>query len=347
MDKIITHFIGLDLSDTSICYAVIDTSGQIVDQSVIGMCETQLRGLVRRFPQARIALETGQWSRFVLRVLKQANAAEVHVLDARHLAVIAENPRKSDMQDAVLIARLIRFDDLALVRTVDHRNDELQIVYASLKLRDNLVSARTQLINAARGIVKSFGERFRSGGRTESFHKFLMDITNPMLRQILQPYFWALAEITNQIQAIEAQLEQVADQSPLVQNLQTAPRVGKLTALCFMAVIQDPSRFECGRDCAAYVGLVTGRAQSGKRDPKRGITKTGNKILRKYLVSAAYAIMTFGKGSELKDFAMRLKRHKPPKVVAVAVARKLCTILWAMWTQDAPFRPYRNAIAAC
>src|SRR5262249_24907903 len=86
------------------------------------------------------------------------------------------------------------------------------------------------------------------------------------------------------------------------------PGVGPITALCFLATIDDPTRFRRSRSVGAYVGLTTRRYASGETDWTGRISKCGDKLLRTYLYEAANVLLTrVAKWSALKLGAFGLR----------------------------------------
>src|SRR5262249_10457172 len=72
----------------------------------------------------------------------------------------------------------------------------------------------------------------------------------------------------------------------------TVPGVAPITALCFKATIDDPTRFKRSRSVGAYVGLTTRRHASGEIDWTGRISKRGDAMLRSYLFEAAGVLLT-------------------------------------------------------
>ena len=66
--------------------------------------------------------------------------------------------------------------------------------------------------------------------------------------------------------------------------------VGTITALAFVAVVGEPTRFANTRDIGAYLGLVPRRDQSGLSDPSRRISKAGCGFLRRLLTQCAQTV---------------------------------------------------------
>jgi transposase len=123
-----------------------------------------------------------------------------------------------------------------------------------------------------------------------------------------------------------------------VRRFMTVPGIGPITALCFKATIDDPTRFKRSRSVGAYVGLTTRRHASGEIDWTGRISKCGDAMLRSYLFEAAGVLLTrVPKWSTLKAWGMRLAKRNGLRKATVAVARKLAVILHRMWVDVTEF----------
>jgi transposase len=106
------------------------------------------------------------------------------------------------------------------------------------------------------------------------------------------------------------------------------PGRGPVTALCYLATIDDPAPFKKSRSVGAYVGLTTRRYASGETDRTGRISKCGDSMLRSYLFEAANVLLTrVARWSALKAWGMRIAKRKSLSKARVAVARKLAAIL--------------------
>jgi transposase len=124
-----------------------------------------------------------------------------------------------------------------------------------------------------------------------------------------------------------------------VRRFMTAPGIGPVTALCFLATIDDPARFKRSRSVGAYAGLTTRRYASGEIDWTGRISKCGDKMLRSYLYEAANVLLTrVAKWSALKAWGIRLAKRSGLRKAKVAVARKLAVILHRMWIDGTEFK---------
>ena len=120
----------------------------------------------------------------------------------------------------------------------------------------------------------------------------------------------------------------------------TIPGVGRLTALAFVAAIDDPDRFRRSRDVGAYLGLVPRRYQSGEIDYTGGISKCGDGRLRILLYEAANVMPTrYSESIALKNWALDIARRSTMRKARVALARKLAVIMFSMLKHNTEFKP--------
>jgi transposase len=234
---------------------------------------------------------------------------------------------------------------LELLNPVEHRDDLLQADLAVLHSRDTFVSMRTRLINTIRGVVKSSGHRLRSCS-TPCFHRLKEEIPSE-LAPALGPLFDQLSLLTKQIRAFDRTIEKIQQERyPEVDVMLKIRGVGALTAMAFRLVLADAKRFKRSRDAAAYVGLCPKQHESGSLRKDLGITKTGDRFLRRLLVhSAHYILGPFGEDCDLRRWGERLHRRggrAAKKRAVVAVARKLAVVLHRLWADQSEYEALRQ-----
>jgi transposase len=324
---------------------LIDTqSGEVVEE---GRLRTTPETLRRRFASERplrIAIEAGTHSPWVSRVLEECGH-EVLVANARKTRLIYANKRKTDEVDAENLARLARLDP-KLLYPVRHRGEGSQAHMAMIRSRQALVGCRTQLVNHVRGTVKSFGGRLPKCP-ARSFHNKAAEHIPEALRPALEPILEQIGSLTQRIRDYERQLEKVSEEHyPETGLLRQVEGVGPLTALTFVLTLEDPYRFEKSRSVGAYLGLVPARDRSGERDPQKRISKEGDEMLRKLLVSGAHYILgPFGSDSDLRRHGEKIASRggkNAKKRAVVAVARKLSVLLHSLWVSGEVYDPLRN-----
>ena len=120
----------------------------------------------------------------------------------------------------------------------------------------------------------------------------------------------ARTAVMSAVAAIDADIRRMTRASAACRRLMTIPGVGQLTALAFVAAIDDPSRIRRSRDVGAYLGLVPRRYQSGEVDYIGSISKCGDRRVRTLLYEAANVMLTRYKGQlKLKDWAFAIAKR--------------------------------------
>jgi len=341
-------FVGLDLGDRHSHLVILDQDGELVEEARMPTTQTSLTRRFSTLPASRVAIEVGTHSRWVSALLTQLGH-EVLVADARKLRLIYHNPRKHDRADAEYLARLARLDP-GLLSPIHHRSPQAQAHLAVIRARDSLVRARTQLINHARGLVKTTGARLPSCSAA-SFHTRTASAIPQELEPALSPILDTIASLTQRIRAYDRQVQEIADTHyPETRLLRSVPGVGPLTSLGYILTLEDPQRFRNSREVGACLGLVPRSDQSGDHDPQLHITKTGDAYLRRLLVqSAQYILGPFGPDCDLRRWGLKLAERggkAAKKRAIIAVARKLAVLLHHLWKTGEVYDPfYRSHLA--
>jgi len=338
--------VGIDLGDRHSHLCVLETaSGEIVEE---GRVPTTPKGFERRFSgcgRLRIAIEAGTHSPWVSRLL-EGYGHEVLVANARRLRLIYAEGRKTDEIDARKLARLARLDP-ELLAPLTHRGEDAQVHMSLIRSREALVSSRTKLVNHVRATVKSLGHRLPACS-AQGFPKKVAEHLPEPLRPALEPVLETIASLTSRIREYDRKVGAVADELyPETELLRQVKGVGPITALAFVLTIEDPWRFRDSRTVGAYLGMVPGKDQSGGRDPQQHISKRGDEMLRKLLVSCAhYVLGPFGEDSDLRRHGLKIAERggkNAKRRAIVAVARKLSVVLHRLWVTGEAYEPLYNA----
>jgi len=222
-------------------------------------------------------METGTHSPWVSRLLTGLGH-EVIVAHARNVRLISQSRRKDDRLDARTLARLARIDP-QLLSPVQHRSAQAQRHLTEIRARAVLVSSRTALVNAARGLVKSYGERLRKCG-TQQFRRETASGLSVELREALEPLLREVESLSERIQEYDRRIAKMATTAyPEVELLKQVKGVGDLIAMTYVLTIEDPRRFRKSRDAGCFVGLQPGRRNSGDSEPQMHIRKEGDEYL--------------------------------------------------------------------
>jgi transposase len=337
--------IGLDLGDRWSFYCVLDEAGKIILEQKVPTAPEAIKQTFGKIPQSRIAMETGTHSPWVSRLLTELGH-EVIVAHAQKVELITKSNRKDDRHDARTLARLARIDP-ELLGPVRHRSAKAQIHLTVIRARAELVSARTALVNATRGLVKSYGERLPKCG-TKQVNRELSAGLSTELREVLEPLFIEIESLNERIQECDQRMEKIAKEMyPEVSLLQQVKGVGTQIALTYVLTIEDPHRFAKSREVGCFLGLKPGRRNSGESEPQKKISKEGDRYLRTMLVQGAHYILgPFGEDSDLRRWGLKLAERggkNAKKRAVVAVARKLAILLHRLWVSGEVYEPLRNS----
>ena len=169
------------------------------------------------------------------------------------------------------------------------------------------VRARTALVNAARGLVKSYGERLPKCG-TRQVNRELGAGLPAELREVLEPLLKEIESLNERIEEYDVRVEKIAKESyPHVELLKQVKGVGTQIALTYVLTLDDPQRFPKSREVGCFLGLRPGRRDSGESQPQMRISKEGDRYLRTMLVQGAHYILgPFGEDSDLRRWGLKL-----------------------------------------
>ena len=337
--------IGMDLGDRSSRYCLLDEEGVVIGEASTPTTKAGIAKVFGAMARCRIALEAGGHSPWVSRQLQEFGH-EVIVANPRNVRLIGESTRKDDRLDARTLARLARIDPM-LLSPVRHRGAEAQADLAVIRARRVLVKARTMLVNAARGLTKSFGERLRKCGAGQAGPTLAVEL-RPEIRAAVLPLLAEVAALNQRIATYDRQIEQLAKEHyPEVARLKQVKGVGTLIALTFVLTVDDPNRFPRSREVGCYMGLRPGRRNSGKSEPQLHISKEGDRYMRTLLVQGAHYILgPFGSDCDLRRWGLKMAERggkNAKKRALVAVARKLAVLLHKLWVSGEAYDPLRNS----
>jgi transposase len=263
----------------------------------------------------------------------------VELLETRHVRdAFKSMPVKSDRNDARGIAQLMR---LGWFRPVHCKSLDAQEVRAVLTARKLLQSKMLDLEMSLRGMLRNFG--LKVGPTTPTrFARRIEELVNghATLETIAKALLAVHAALLHELNGFEKRVRGMARSDARVRLLMSAPGVGAIVAMTFVAAIDDPTRFKSSKGVGAHFGLTPKKHQSGEKDVTGRISKLGDGSVRAALYQAAHIILTMPvKGSGLKSWAAKLARRAGMKKAKVALARKLAVVLHRMWIDNSPFRP--------
>jgi transposase len=340
--------VGVDLGEQWSHYCILGLQGETLAEGQLRTTAQEVGEFFQGLNAARVVLEVGTHSAWIRDVLCSCGH-EVLVANPRLMEGSKRRKRKNDRIDANKLARLGRVDPQSL-HPIEHRSKDVRQDLVILRARDALVAARTELINATRGLVKSMGTRLPKCS-SPSFAQKAEETVPVEIRDALLPLVRMTAALSDCIQEYEEKIEKLASEKyGHTALLRQVKGVGPMTSLAYVLTLENPQRFVKSRDVGPYLGLVPRQEDSGESQPQLGISKAGDRMVRRLLVgSAHYIVGPFGPDTDLRRYGLRLCQRggkNAKKRAAVAVARKLAVLLHRLWVSGEVYEPLRQGRSA-
>ena len=321
--------VGLDLGARHIAFCEVD--GVVVKKKAFRSLSDLKAVLGPDAEPARVAFEACREGWHVHDMLK-GWGHEPLMLDTtrvRRLG-IGQHGRKNDALDAEVIARAVEQGKVPLAHVLSPARRALR---AELSIRGELVDMRARQVTIIRGLARAAGTPLPSSTTTH----FLRHVTEANLDkstlELVAPLLATLELAEKHIAALDAELVRMVADDPLVTICTSAPCVGVIVAATYVSVLDGAKRFQNANAVASYFGLAPSEATTGGPRNRRlgGITKQGNSHARTMLVQAAWGIMRMTSTEEpLRRWALQIASRRGKKIAAIALARRLATMLWAM-----------------
>lgn len=300
-----------------------------------------------KLPASRVVMETCAEAFQVADLARQAGH-EVVVVPAMLVRALGVGARglKNDVRDARNLSEAsCRMAKLPSVHLPSPRSRELKTVCG---MRDALVATRTKLVNTVRGWIRAQAFGQVTVGCLSTFPsrvKVLLEKHTRPLPPFVVRQLMTIDFLTQQIAQADRELEHEAKSDPLCRRLMTVPGVGPITALRFLAALDEIKRFPNAHAVQSYLGLTPGENSSSERHRTTSITKAGAKQLRWCLVQAAWTARRTRKDDPMSLWAMQIELRRGKAIATIALARKMAGILFALWRDDTSYQPSRTAAA--
>lgn len=332
--------IGIDVHKRQSQICVLTAEGEIVERTVQTTRERFAAVLGSR-AAAQVLIEASTESEWVAQCL-EALGHTVIVADPNYAPMYGGRRRriKTNRRDA---AQLARASAQGIYRPAHRVSATQRAVRQQLTVRETLVRARTRAIAVARAGLRSEGLRLASGA-SETFAARVARLPVPMtVQSALQPLLDLITQLSAQITTADERVASLADADAVARRLQTAPGVGPVTAAAFVATLDRIDRFRDAHQVESYLGLVPGERSSADYQRRGRITKTGNPRMRWLLVQAAWAIWQSpsADAAPLRAWAHRIAARRGKSIAAVALARRLAGILYALWRDETTYATAR------
>jgi len=331
--------IGIDIGKNVFHLVGMGPRGRLVMQRKL--TRAQLPLATANIPACLIGLEACPGAHHLARSL-EAQGHRVRLLPPQYVRPYVK-ANKNDFRDAEAIAEAVGRGTMRFVPVKTTAQLDLQALH---RVRTRLVAERTALINQTRAFLLEQGFPLRPGRLVlkRELPTMLADETlslSGLMRALLQRLFSQWLHLDTEIDAVTRELNGVAKKDPACRRLLEVPGVGTLVATAVVAAIGSGRAFAKGRDFAAWLGLVPRQHSTGGKPRLLGISKRGNRYLRRLFVLGAQSVCRSARRDRHRfgDWLARLQTRVHRNVAIVALANKLARITWAVLAHGDAYRP--------
>ncbi|HTP84877.1 MAG TPA: IS110 family transposase [Alphaproteobacteria bacterium] len=328
--------VGLDLAKRVFQVHAVSDTGAVVARK--RLTRSQVLEFFAKLSPCLVGMEAcataHHWARELM-----ALGHEVKLMPPQYVKAYVKR-NKNDEADAEAICEAVRRPSM---RFVAIKTPEQQAALSVHRNRDLLVRQRNMLVNALRAHLAEFGIVEAQGmpkvTRLMAIVRDEADGRVPGLaRQALRVIADQLDQLKIQIAALTAQIAEWHQNNQVSQRLASIPGIGPITATAISATVPDAAAFRSGREFAAWLGLVPRQNGTGGKVRLGGISKRGDRYIRRLLVGGAMTIL-MRKAERATLWVRSLATRKRHKVVAVALANKMARMAWAIMYRKTVYRP--------
>jgi len=330
--------LGIDLAKNIFHLHAVDLSGKELFRKRLKRWE--LLPFIGNLQSTRIVIEACGGSNYWAREFEKLGH-RVDVISAQYVKPFVKR-NKNDYKDAEAICTAAM---QANMRYVPKRSVVQQDIQNIHRVRERLIRARTALVNEMRGFLTEYGIVLPKGRK--KFVAELLEVIasnedslSPLTRETLTELWQEYRAIESRIISYEKKLLLISKEDPRAKRLLSIPGVGLITATAMLAAIGDIHVFKNGRELAAWLGITPREYSTGGKQRLYGISKRGDKYLRKNLIHGARVTLNYlSKKTDSRSlWAKDLLERKGKNRAAVALANKNARTIWALLTREESYK---------
>lgn len=289
-----TAFVGLDVHKDSISVAMMTAEGEAVEIGRIENNPTAVRKVVRRLVAKHSALvfvyEAGPCGYELYRQLKDMG----HECLVAAPSLIPKRPGnriKTDRRDAMALARLLRMGELTAVWVPDPHHEAVRDL---VRCREDCKQIERRCRQRMLAFLLRHGRQYDRSNWTQAHRRWLLSqsFDHAELQAVFTHYLHGIIESEERIAHLEREMAEALDSwslAPLVRGYMAMRGIKLVTAMTLASELGDLSRFGRASNLMSFVGLVASERSSGLTRRQGGITKTGNRHVRRVMIESAWS----------------------------------------------------------
>lgn len=330
--------LGIDLAKNVFAVHGVDATGKPV---LVRPCiaRGKLLELVASLPPCLIGMEAcsgaHHWAR-----LFQAHGHTVRLMAPKFVVPyrLSGKKGKNDAADAAAICEAVARPSMRFVPAKSLQQQSELLVH---RARQGFVQQRTATLNRIRGLLSEFGIVLPLKASTVRREAMLhLEDLPGWANTVIGDLLGEVTRLDERIAQYDRHIEQIAKDSTPARQLMQLPGVGATTATALVAMIGRGQEFACGRQLAAWLGLVPGQYSSGGKQRLGRITKAGDPYLRMLLILGARSVLQSAKSRSdpVSRWALQLAERVGYWKAIVAIAAKNARMCWAVLVRGESFK---------
>jgi len=323
--------IALDLGSKESQLCIRTRQGEIIREDRLQ--NAAIANALKSTETGRVVLESSSEA-FAVADIALALGHEVNIVPSGLARTLGVGSRgvKTDKKDAQNLSMVsCRMENLPQVHLPSLVARERRALLTS---RHQLVKSRTGMVNHVRGYLRTRLLKAPKGTRADNFSEKIrpfLEESPQGLPSYIDSILKTVEILHEQIKKLDEEVNVIAESDEVCRRLMTVPGVGAITALNFVAAVDDIKRFKSAHAVESYFGMVPGENSSGKTTLRTGLTKAGSSHIRTVMVQAAWCAWRTKTHHPMTDWATGLTDRRPKQVAVTALARKMVGILFAIW----------------
>lgn len=331
--------IAIDLAKNIFQVCTVNSNNRVLMNKSFSR-KTLSKFMVKQSPSI-VAMEACYSSHYWGRLF-ESFGHQVKLLPAQHVKPFVRG-NKNDHNDALAIAEASQRPNIKSVPIKTVAQQDIQSLH---RLRERCVSQRTSLTNQTRGLLSEYGIVFPQGFK--AFNQTLTLLLDPEDNQLSVPLKQQIHYISEEFDRMTARfkdlnqsLAQIAKANPYCQQMMSIPGIGYVNATGLYSAIGNGSQFKNARELSVWLGITPKQFASGNKQIMGGITKRGNRYLRKQLIHGARSVMIRCKKRDdhlsywIKNIVIRRGSNK----ACVALANRMARLCWTLMQKNQMYKP--------
>jgi len=325
-----TNLIAIDLAKNIFQVCIMDKHNKILLNKAFS--RKALTEFIMQQPPGVIAMEACYSSHYWGRLFNSLGH-NTKLLPAQHVKPFVRG-NKNDHNDAIAIAEASRRPGIKAVPVKTLAQQDIQCLH---RLRERCVCQRTHLSNQTRGLLSEYGIIFNQGFK--SLTTSLVQLISPederlseTIKKELRYVYTEFKQLNQRLNELNKSLLQIANDNIQCRRLMSIPGIGVVNATAIFSAIGDGDQFKNARELSVWLGITPKQFSSGDKNTMAGITKRGNRYLRKQLIHGARAVIYRYKNRDdkLSNWVNSIVLRRGPNKACVALANKMARLCWVL-----------------